>query len=301
MAAIKRNLVLVLSAVIALALMGFGGYYLYAANEKNSLIDNEINQAKAEIDRLLNLDPTPNQSNLNNARREFERLNAFISEAKKQFPPTGLPPAALNNQSFKSLLQTTIDDLHKQASRVGIKVSPDYYFTFDNQRLAMVFAPESLRPLAERLHEVRSVALVLFKSRINRLVSMRRAAVNGERSGNAPLVGSDYLNSQPKNHPDTSMVGWPYEVTFDCFTAELGQVLEGLQRADFGIVVKSVATEPVLEPGQGGPRRTNAPATTLTVINERLLRATLRLEVIKPGSEGGFEGRGDRGPGRGRP
>jgi hypothetical protein len=285
---IKRNLALVISGVIALGLLGFGGWYLWSAVEKNNSIDNEINQTKAEIERLLNMDPSPNQSNLVNAKRELDRLSAFITEAKKQFPPTPAPAEPLNNESFKSLLETTVNDLHKQAASVGIKVPthPDgpYYFTFESERLPVTFPPESLRPLSERLHEVQTMMSILIKSRINKLNYIRRAVVPGERVQSAIQGGvSDYLSIPPRTNAETSMVLWPYEVDFDCFTSELGTVLEELERTRYAVIVKAPVVVPAEEIRMRAPRPTNAPPATLTtVINERLLRVTLRLEVIKP-------------------
>jgi len=90
MAWIKRNLALVISGAIALALLGFGGWYLWSAIQKNNQSDGEINQTKSEIERLLNMDPSPNTSNLANAKRELDRLTTFTAAAKRHFPVT--PP-----------------------------------------------------------------------------------------------------------------------------------------------------------------------------------------------------------------
>ena len=299
---IKRNLSLVISGAIALGLLGVGAWYLWSAIQKNNAIDTEVGGTKSEIERLLNMDPAPNQSNLNTLKREFDRLTAFNAQARRMFPSTPAPPGPLNNQSFNSLLQTTIDGLHKQASSVGIKVDPDYYFTFESQRLPVTFAPESLHPLSERLHEVQSIASILFKSRINRLEGIRRAVVPGEQPD--PKAASDYLPSQPRGNAETGMVLWPYEVTFQCFTSEMAGVLEALQRAQYGFIVKAPSSEPARDvaslppplqpPGQPPGRRFNPPAGAnvplganpppglITVLNEKLLRVTLRIEVIKP-------------------
>lgn len=332
---IKRNLALVISGVVALGLLGFGGWYLYSAIEKNNQIDGEINQVKAEIERLLNMDPTPNQQNLTLAKQEAAKLAAFVAEARKQFPPT--PPIAepLNDLAFRSLLQNTVNELHKQAKSVGIQVEDTnryYYFTFEAQRETMRFSPESLRPLSERLSEVRQIAEILFKARVNRLAWMKRAMVPGERpqqgGGNVAVGGNptaDYLNNvSARTNAEAGMVLWPYEVVFDCFSPELGVVLEALERTP-GFIVKSLEQKvspeaitaggprgPEVQPGQPpripGQRpvpavpgvRANpaAPVPALTtVINERPLRVTLRIEVIKPDplQPGGG------GPGSGRP
>jgi hypothetical protein len=288
---IKRNLALVISGVVALALLGYGGWYLWSAIQKNQAIDGEINQAKSEIERLLGANPTPTQSNLDVARRELVRLTNFVASGKKLFPASPMPDGPLNNESFKALLETTIHGLHNEARAVGIRVADTntyYYFTFEAQRVPVTFAPESLRPLTERLHEVQTLTRTLFKARVNHLESLRRAAVPGERMGNAAPSGADYLNAGPRTNAQTSMVMWPMEVTFRCFSPELATVLEELSRSEYAFLVKTVS----VEPGEAGPNatvaaaawaRTNRTARTMTtVVNERLLRVNLRLDVVKP-------------------
>ena len=164
----------------------------------------------------------------------------------------------------------------------------NYYFSFDAQRLPFAFPPESLRPLSERLHEVRTMVSILLKARINRLESVRRSVVAGEK-----VSGTDYLNVTSRTNAETGLVLWPYELTFQCFSAELSAALEDLERAPYGFLVKSPVVEPAEDkaaaPGapparpavRGGPR-TNAPAGLETIINEKMLRVTLRIEVIKP-------------------
>ena len=189
----------------------------------------------------------------------------------------------------------------------------------------MRFPPESLRPLSERLHEVRQMGDILFKARVNRLVWIKRAMVPGERTqqpGNNPgggaLVAADYLNASARTNAETDMVLWPYEVVFDCFSPELGTVLETFERTP-GFIVKALQTDVAPEVAAAvdrrrtqaateGPQRTvgrpgvrtNAPAAVpalTTVINERPVRVTLRIDVVKP------EPRqpGSGGPGGGRP
>ncbi len=285
---IKRNLSLVISGVVALGLLGLGGWYLYAAIDKNKTVDNEISSTKAEIDRLLNAPVTPNDANLKLAKQEAAKIAAFIADAKRQFPPTPPPPVALNNQSFKELLQTTIDGLTKQATTVGIRVPTNYYYSFESQRGPVRFPPGSLRPLADQLNEIERMVSILFKSRIHRLEGLRRALAPEEEQ--APNTATDYLTVPARGHAETGMALWPYEVTFDCFTAELGAVLEALARAESGFIVKAPVVEALpdlsqaaLKPPVGPPGRPVAPVQPLTtVINERLLRVTLRLEVIKP-------------------
>jgi len=339
---IKRNLSMVISGVIALGLLGYGGWYFWSARQRNVTIEAEIEQNKQEIERYLSMAVTPSQSNLNNVRREIERLTQFNALAKKQFPAPAAPPMALNDESFKTLLQTTVNDLHQQARAVGIQIEPDYYFTFEIHKGSLQFRPETLRPLYDRLQEVKAVAGILVNARVNRIVGFRRAAVPNELPtgpGAAPVGAGDYLSAKPRAHAETVMMMWPYEVTFDCFTAQLGTVIEAIERIEQGIIIKALTSEIAPEamgprrgqqPGPGtrptierrrpgAPNAPNAPAAAAptpsaaleTVIDEKLLRVTLHLEVLRPdttppGGPGGPGGPGRRmggpgGPGLGGP
>jgi hypothetical protein len=286
MAWIKRNLSLVISGVVALGLLGVGGWYLWSAIQKNAQVDSEINQLKSDIETLLAKQPTPTAQNVADAKKQLERLNAFMLIAKKHFPPSPPPAQPLDNQSFKSLLQTTIDGLHKQAQSIGIRLESNYFFTFEAQRLPVMFPPETLRPLSERLSEVQLISSILFKARINRLVGMRRSMVPGERTAPGDTrSASDYLPILSRTSGETGMTLWPYEVTMDCFTPDLAAVLDALQRVEYGLVVKSITSEAIREaaPPQVKNIPTNRPPQSLTtIIDERPLRVTLRLEVIKP-------------------
>ena len=80
---------------------------------------------------------------------------------------------------------------------------------------------------------------------------------------------------------------------------EAVSALEAIERAPYGFLVKSITSD--IAPEANVPARvreqpavpgrpTNAPPALRTVINEKLLRVTLRLEVVKPEPQGRPEG-----------
>jgi hypothetical protein len=102
----------------------------------------------------------------------------------------------------------------------------------------------------------------------------------------------------------TGAVISPYQLEFNCFSSELASALEGLYKSPHGLLVKALmvdtapvearaaAPQPAAPPP---PRITNAPpnyprkplppppGTLLTnVLNERVLKILLRIEVVKP-------------------
>ncbi|HMJ89515.1 MAG TPA: Amuc_1100 family pilus-like protein [Candidatus Acidoferrum sp.] len=292
---IKRNLVVVISAAVALALFGFGGWYLWSAMEKNKAVDEEIGGLKSELNTLTSAPQYPSASNIAIAQRELKRVNDFAAEAKKFFPPSPAPASPLNNQTFAALLHNTIDELTKEATAAGIRVETNYHYSFDSQWLPVSFPPASLQPLNERLAEVKQLSSLLFKAKVNRLERVRRARVNDEVP--APTAAGDYVNETPNLNAETGMTMWPYEVVFHSFTPELATVLEGISRMPEAYVVRSVvvdAAEPMLKPlapvapanappaRRGARPGTVAPTGLETILNERLLRVVMKLEVIKP-------------------
>jgi hypothetical protein len=300
MAWIKRNLLVVISAVIALALIVAGVLYLRGAMQGNKAMDDDINQQKEEVKRLMSEQHFPSPTNIAVAKRELQRVNDFIGEARKYFPPGPAPEGPLNDPAFASLLHNTVDNLTKEARASGIHIETNYHFSFDAEWSPLSFPPQSLPPLYDRLMEVKQISEVLFKAKVNRLEGIRRSRVEGELG-----TGPDYLNELPQVNPETGMMLWPYEVAFHSFSPELGVVLENLSRAPEAIVVRSVVVQPVESQRKPPTVNTNKVAALQTILDEHVLRIVMRLEVIKPSGPGG-PGRpggpgGPGGPGPGGP
>ena len=95
---------------------------------------------------------------------------------------------------------------------------------------------------------------------------------------------SDYVKITPHVNQETGMTLSPYEITFQCFSAELATVIDSLQKAKYGFVIHALSSDPVSETAAPAKTTNAVPRNVMsTIVNERLLRVTLQLEVIKPG------------------
>lgn len=308
MAWIKRNLIVVISGAVALLLIGGGVWYLLQAMDKNKAMDDEIGGLRSELNTLVSKPVSPNQQNISAAQAEVKRVNEFIVQAKAFFPSSPAPEGQLNNQTFAALLHNTVADLHKEATAAGILVASNYHFSFETQWPAVSFPPASLHPLSERLSEVKQLASLLFKAKVNSLISIQRARVTDEVPG--ATAAGDYLPEAPHLSESVGTVMWPYQLTFQTFTPELATVLEQISRMPEAYVVRSVVVEPAealpaqrpppgappgtppgappVRPGRNALRPPGTPAAPATsggletILNERLLRVVMRIEVIKP-------------------
>lgn len=309
---IKRNLLFVVGLAVAVALLGFGIFFYLLDKRASALaVDEELNSKNGEFTELAGKKPAPTQENIKEAKEQQVKLGAFKETLRPQFSVTPLPEV-LDDASFKNLLDRTIDALSKQAERNGVKLpaaatgSTRYAFTFDTQIKQLEFTQRSLAPLSAQLLDVQDLCRTLFESKIHALESIRRTPVNT----NDISPPSNYLAKKVQTNSMTGAAVFPYEITFQCFSAECANVLEALANSKAVYVVKSVnvergsaegisATSTAAPVAAGmnqalanryglGNRYGGAPAAAAAptrpgdaILDDKPLRVTLNIEVIK--------------------
>ena len=241
---IKRNLIFVVSAAVALGLMGVAGFYSFSGWKHNADELEKVTTAYAELTRLNTLNPHPGGGKVDNiklAREQQKELQAFIGKVATHFARIAAIPDATNvsGKEFSSALQQTIDHLQREATNNSVILPPKYKFSFEAHLGRVQFAAGSLGPLATQLGEVKAIVSVLNLATINALDGIRRERVSADDSAGSP---ADYLDL--KSTTNELAVITPYEVTFRCFTPELASVLSGLAASPHGLLVKSINVEP---------------------------------------------------------
>lgn len=268
---IKRNLYFVIGSVIALALMGMAGWYLYSKWALNNRIMEQLNEQYAELDKLNRQNPHPGSTKVDNikAAKEFqEELRGFVKKTSDYFKPISpIPPGPkVTDQEFTAALRRTIAQLQRSATNSSVGLPPGYYFSFEAQKPKMTFTAESLGPLSVQLGEVKAICDLLFQARINSLDYIRR-----ERVCSDDLTGlaSDYVEQKSVTN-DLALLA-PYEVVFRCFSSELASVLAGFAGSPSALLVKSINVEQAVALGAtdqtgvaGGPGPMGMPATAYT-------------------------------------
>ncbi len=310
---VKRNLLLVVGGFLAIALLGLGGFYFWTNRQKNKQIETQLEENKANLTRLVNLAPSPNATNIARAKQEVQTARAAVEQAKTFFAPIPFQP--VTGQAFKSLLDQTVFDLHRKAEAASVALpSKDYAFTFAHQKTQLQFPAEAFPALPQQLAEIREISEILFGAKVNRVITIRRARLYADE----PLSQVDHHELQPEVNDTIGIAINPYEITVHSFTPELATALQSFYKSTNGLVVKSVQVEvapttadPNLPPGAAPPpfvpppvvRPTTPPAggvrtgvagaakpqeTIKTVLNERLLKITMLIDVMRtrPASSG---------------
>jgi hypothetical protein len=304
---LKRNLYLGVAILVAVALTGVGGYFVWTKKQENNDLETRLDEFKAKIEELTKIKPTPTKENVQAATADSGKASSYDQECKPFFPDA--PYQTLSSQGYKTLLESTISALRKQAaaSSVLVPTNPPFCFSFEAQTKPMTFEPGSIKPLAQQLFVVSEVCHALFRARIHKLDQIRRVAVSqydsGAGQGDFEILAGETVTSNRW----TGLAVWPYEFTMECFSTEFATALEEISKIPRMYIVKTVYVEtlpPTIKPpgfgmeppggrapvgpppgpgGRGGGRGGPGPrSASVTVLDEELLRVTMLIHVVKP-------------------
>lgn len=240
---IKRNLFLVVGAVVALVLLCVAGIYLLSRIQQDRAVTAELDDATQKLEALAKRDPYPNAENISAAKDETNRLAHFLDDVEKHFQPPPIPEN-MDSMQFRTLLDNTHQRLVVNAKRAGVEVPTNYWFTFAAQKGSMTFSTNSLQPLSTQLADVMTICQVLFDAKVNSLLWLKRAAVDSQDSAGS----QDYVSTKPVTN--NFFVSMPYEVAFQGFSSELASVLEGFARLPTCYMVTNLVVEPAATAGQ---------------------------------------------------
>jgi hypothetical protein len=270
---IKRNLWFVIGGVVALGLLGGAGWYNYTRYTAYAAAKEKLNGNYEELKRLHSLNPSPGNEkvdNIKNAREQEALVRAMLGKLGRYFQP--IPPVVnltsnamshqmmVTGEDYAAALRQVIDQLQKEAAASSVILPPKYAFSFQAQQSLIKFAP-GLEALAVQLAEVRVLAGILNKSKVNAIDSIRRERVSTD-DNTGPVT--DYLDRASVTNE--LAVVTPYELTFRCFSTELAGVLSGFASSPYSIVVKGFNVEPASATGAIDPA-TGLPMNAEPVFN----------------------------------
>ena len=251
MAWIKRNLFFFIGGVLALCLIGVGGWYFYAEYTTEGQSWDKIAGDYDTLRQLNQQNPHPGKKdgqvdNVQTALDQQASLRAWIESTRPYFQSVK-QPGNLNN--FPTELDNSVAQLQREAKVDGVSLPPSYYFTFLAQKSMLAIPRNTLPQLAARLGEIKVICGILFDAKINALESVRREVISEDDTN-----GPDYL--PPDQHTVSTPLAeiTPIEITFDCFSGELASVLGNFAASPHGLVVKSI----VVEPAQAATTMTDA-------------------------------------------
>ena len=267
---VKSNIGLVVGGVVALALMGVAGYFLFTQMEAEKRAQANLEQGLANLKSLLTRDPHPGDpdqgvDNIASVKAEQSKVNKNLLEPLRSlFKPFDVP-ADLDTFKFKSLLEERIAALQRAAREAGTGLPKDgdskYSFSFSDIRPKVSFAPEILAPMAFQLAQIESISHVLFDAKIHSINGIKRPEVaaaeeeveededdfDDEESAFSSFsmsVSSDnIIEDEAITNSITGAIVYPFQLSFQCFASELSGVMAGFNDSDHFFRVRWMVVE----------------------------------------------------------
>ncbi len=237
---IKRNLMLVIGVVVALALLGGAVFYLIYNFDENSARDEDLEKLKVELDQLKS-GVFPSEANIALVKTNVAQVMKFIGTAEDLLAHEA--PKATTASQFSIALPRVLDDLRRDATNASVDLPPRYEFTFGEVKAMTRLPAYALEPLAARLSEVRTICGVLFKARVRGLESLNRVAAFADEPKGADLL-TDRVEQTNSMSTNVSVIVTPYRVVFRGFSGDLSAVLNGFSATKDFFVVRQVSVEP---------------------------------------------------------
>lgn len=291
----KRNLYFLISGIVAIALLGLAGWYCYSSMQANSANWDQLSQDYSQLATFTSQSPNAGNDKVNNidaAKQEAEEAKQRVAAAEKYFLPIPSVPASTNRLDDRALafaVRETVAQLRSAAAEHNVVVPLDFAFSFSLQEQKAVYDPNSWAQLSKQLGEVKFICNTLFNCRVANLDNVQREHtaddVNAMNGGGGPTAGgSDYVSGLAVTNG--SIVIAPYEVTFQCFTPELGAVLSAFANQSHTVIVKTLAIQPMDLMAMGMAPQPNQYAVAArnglpVVIDEKKLKVTLALDLVK--------------------
>lgn len=309
MAWIKKNIVLLIAAVISLAALGYAVFFVQQKKQADLDVTAQLNDAAEKYKGLITRKVHPGNAqtdNIQKAKDELVKMRSFMDEMREYLKGPQLA-TNYNNQIFRAQLDTTVAQLRREAEESGVMLpNTNFWFTFTPYRTTVDFKSDAV-PLAAELEDIKEIMRIVYAARVNSLVALKRAAT----SDTEDRATSDYI---PNRYPRTNdwAISTAYEVTFQGFSSELARVMEGLANARQCFVVKNIGVaqapeersktppppvympppmtgmeryrtmmQPQYIPPPVAPRGKPQPMGIKTVLDENKLRFTLQVDSIR--------------------
>jgi|TARA_B100000959_G_scaffold208628_1_gene219112 hypothetical protein len=262
---IKRHAAALVGLVLAI---GFGVFGYMKMGEWKGTIDEAENSYKGEMDSRANLEKGQamggsqgvkvSEANVDEANKEAEIHQEFIKKAAEVIQQIKVDP--MSSPQFKTYMDSVIVEMNQRAVESFVEIQRDptntsdrirYNFTFMNLRPVPQLARDQIPELQMQLRDIRTIAGVLFRSRVHSIESLQRTRVTSEDKSAG--LSRDFLDTR-KRYTNNVTVVRPYKVRFRCLSGGIARALNGFaSERDFVVIRKVEVTQLGAEaPNAGG-------------------------------------------------
>ncbi len=304
----KRNLYFLISCIVAVVLLGAAGWYSWSSHDAYNANTEKLKADYSQMKQFADKKPGPGNDQVDNiktAREQTDQAKQRVAELEKFFTPVkGIPDTnKFNDRMLAFAVRETVSQLRKAAQEKSVilpPVTPEFAFSFSLQMGKTIYDPNAAEMLSKQMGEVKVICDTLFNARILNLDSLQREHTSDDINPQGIGGGqADYTDGISLTNGTTVIT--PYQITFECFTPQLGTVLSSFANQSHTIVVKTLNIQPVdamiggMEPGRemnnpygntpyGGaapPAAATRGGPLTTIIDEKKLKVIMLLDFIK--------------------
>ena len=305
---VRRNLFWILGGLASVVMVVAS--LLFATSAKSKADENlrALSAYTNSVNQLKDATPYPSPETIAKVDEDTVSVEDFSRQAEALFDhpkPPVMPP-----RQFKVHLINSLVALQAEATHHNVRLPPEFRFTFAHLLPKPNLLPYSVGPLGERLQDIQHLSKILFESRVHSIDSFARVPAHEREKGGRVLLYDVGIRTNLTTET-AEFTSTPYRFTFRGFTSELTEVLNRLANSDRFYVVRQIEVQAmqsadswqavgkapndfadnatlkttrvnllrqahIAAAAQGVVRQ-----TLETIVDERLLRVTLMVDVVK--------------------
>ncbi len=180
-----------LTAFFAILIIGIGvlGFLAYSAWGSFGEVSENYNKQAAELKRLQNLTPYPNEANLRKMQDQRDAYIAATTDLQKKLAAIEFPLQPISPTDFQDRLRASVSQMIDKAKNAGVKPpEKSFYLGFDNYQTSLP-RPEAAAPLYRQLQAIEFALNQLIEDRVDAIVSLTRSTLPEEAATAAPQQG----------------------------------------------------------------------------------------------------------------
>jgi hypothetical protein len=156
---------------------------LYAKSGFNDAND-RLTETSAELNRLQNLNPFPNDANLQTMKAQTAGYGVALGKAKEELKTRVLPLSPMQPNEFQTRLRETVTKVVEKARANRVKLPENFFLGFDEFASALP-GNEAAPLLGQQLAQVELIADILIDARIDAITTFKRGRLPEETAASA--------------------------------------------------------------------------------------------------------------------
>jgi hypothetical protein len=293
---IKQNKFL--TGFLAVTLIGAGvlAFLMLSAKGKADEAEQHYSAAAAELTRLQNSAPFPDEGNLRKMEELKKAHHAAIEELQKNLAATQIPLEPTTPAQFQDKLKETVTKIKSDAGAKNVKLPEKFYMSFDKYETEPPKS-EAAAPLLRMLKAMELVVEMLIDNQVSEIGDFKRDALPeeaGKKEGGK--------NAAKDESGKALVVRHPFEVGFVAHEGKFHKFINNLitEKKQFyiprSVVVKNEKeqgpsrtapqspTPPAPTPAPANPNAPNTPSAPVDevrlVVGEEKLQVVVKIDVI---------------------